>query len=359
MHDDGSRRRIARSPLDRALRYVGLALGALIGWQIGSEIGKAQDDGNSIVYGLLGACFAGALLFIIAPYVTVGLFRWLRTKLLAIPAIDIVAAGIGLIIGGVLSSLLALPSALLPEPLGQIMPFVVAVCICVLSVFVMIVQRNELLPLLTRRGGPIEPEERLLLDTSVIIDGRIVELMRSRIVNFPLVVPRFILRELQGIANSDEPSRKVRGRRGLDVLERLQREGIATVEILEVEVEEEPEVDNKLIRLAKLSRYHILTGDQNLERVAKLQNVVAININSVAQALRPPVAPGEELELSIVQPGREHGQGIGYLDDGTLVVIEEGRDRIGKHVRVVITRTLQTGTGRMAFAQVKEEVPVG
>ncbi|HEX5165971.1 MAG TPA: TRAM domain-containing protein [Thermomicrobiales bacterium] len=359
MQDGDPQGRIGRSPFDRVLRYVGLVIGGLIGWQIGSEIGGTQEDVHWAAYAALIACVLGGIAFIITPYVTVGLFRWLRRKLSEIPAIDIVAAGIGLIIGGILSSILALPSALLPDPLGQIMPFVVAVCVCVLSVLVMIVQKNELLPLLTRRGGPVMPEERLLLDTSVIIDGRIVELMRSRIVNFPLVVPGFILRELQGIANSDDPSRKVRGRRGLDVLERLQREGIASVEMLEVEVEEEQAVDNKLIRLAKLSRYHILTGDQNLERVAKLQDVVAININTVAQAMRPPVAPGEELELSIVQAGREHGQGIGYLDDGTLVVIEEGRDRIGKQVRVVVTRTLQTGTGRMAFAQVKEEVPVG
>lgn len=345
--------------MDRALRYAGLVIGALIGWQFGNDVSEIQDRNNWALYAAMFACLFGALFFVIAPYVTVGLFRWLKRTLASIPAIDVVAAGIGLIIGGVLSSLLALPSALLPDPLGQIMPFVVAVCVCVLSVVVMVVQKNELLPLVTRRGGPVEQEDRLLLDTSVIIDGRIVELMRSGIVNFPLVVPRFILRELQGIANSDDPSRKVRGRRGLDVLERLQREGIASVEMLEVEVEEEPEVDNKLIRLAKLSRYHILTGDQNLERVAKLQNVVAININSVAQALRPPVAPGEVLELAIVQAGRELGQGIGYLDDGTLVVIEEGRERIGQQVRVVVTRTLQTGTGRMAFAQVKEEVPVG
>jgi uncharacterized protein YacL len=101
----------------------------------------------------------------------------------------------------------------------------------------------------------------------------------------------------------------------------------------------------------------VLTGDQNLERVAKLQGILAININTIAQAMRPPVSPGEELELAIVQPGRELGQGIGYLDDGTLIVVEEGRDRVGKHVRVIVTRTLQTGTGRMAFAQVKEEIP--
>jgi uncharacterized protein YacL len=354
---DSTRRQVARSPRDRVLRYIGLGLGVLIGWLIGAEIGQRQDPDADLLYALIGAAVLGGVLFIITPYLTVTFFDWLRRKLLAIPAIDIVAAGIGLIIGGVLSTLLALPSALLPNPFGQIVPFIVAVCVCGLSVVVMIVQKNELLPLLVRRGASVTPEERLLLDTSVIIDGRIVDLMRTGVVSYPLVVPRFILRELQGIADSDEPARKVRGRRGLDVLERLQREGVASVEIVEMEVEEESEVDNKLIKLARLSHYHILTGDQNLERVAKLQGINAININTVAQALRPPVTPGEVIELAIVQAGREVGQGIGYLDDGTLIVVEEGRDRIGKHVRVVVTRTLQTGTGRMAFAQVKEEIP--
>jgi uncharacterized protein YacL len=349
---------VARTPRDRALRYVGLILGALIGWGIGALLGDLQESSNQALISGFFAAVLGGLMFIIMPYLTVGLFTRLRRGLQAVHPVDIVAAGIGLIIGGVLSSLLALPLALLPDPVGQIMPFVVAVSVCALAVVVMIVQKNELLPLLIRRGVAAEPGARLLLDTSVIIDGRIVELTRTGIVNFPFVVPRFILRELQGIANSDDVGRKARGRRGLDVLERLQREGLAHVEIIEVEVEEEPEVDNKLIRLARLSRYHILTGDQNLERVARLQNVLAININSVAQALRPPVSPGEVLELDIVQPGREHGQGIGYLDDGTLIVVEEGRNLVGAHVRVVVTRTLQTGTGRMAFAQVKDEVPV-
>ena len=339
------------------MRYIGLALGALIGWQIGRSIGGTQDRESPILIGLLGAAVVAGIGFIIAPYVTVRFFGWLRARITSVPAVDVVAAGIGLIIGGVVSSLLALPSALLPDPLGQVMPFVVAVIVCGLSVFIMIVQKDDLLPMITRRAGSTQPDEQLLLDTSVIIDGRIVDLMRTGVVSYPLVVPRFILRELQSIANSDDLSRKTRGRRGLDVLERLQREGIAPVEIVEMEVDEETEVDNKLIRLAKLSRYHIFTGDQNLERVAKLQGIRAINVNTLAQALRPPVIPGEVIEINIVQPGRELGQGIGYLDDGTLIVVEEGRERIGKHVRVVVTRTLQTGTGRMAFAQVKEEVP--
>jgi uncharacterized protein YacL len=336
---------------------VGLVLGLIIGWQIGDTIGKNQNGDPRLLIALLGAAITGGVFFIVAPYVTIRFFNWLRTRIATVPSVDIVAAGIGLIIGGVVSVLLALPAALLPDQFVSIMPFVVAVCACGLSVFVMIVQKDDLLKFIVRRGSTSQPDERLLLDTSVIIDGRIVELVRTGIVSYPLVIPRFILRELQSIANSDDTNRKIRGRRGLDVLERLQREGVASVEIVEMEVEEEQEVDNKLIRLAKLSRYHILTGDQNLERVAKLQHILAVNINTVASAMRPPVIPGEVIEIDIVQPGRELGQGIGYLDDGTLIVVEQGREQIGKHVRVVVTRTLQTGTGRMAFAQVKEEVP--
>lgn len=354
---DSPRRQVARSPRDRVLRYLGLGLGLLLGWQIGTRFGEALDDVDTLLMSITGAAVLAGIFFIIAPYVTIRFFTWLRRKVMAIPAIDIVAAGIGLIIGGVLSSLLALPAALLPDPFGQIMPFIVAVIVCGLSVVIVVVQKNELLPILIRRNVSNQPEERLLVDTSTLIDGRIVDLTRTGIVTLPLVVPRFILRELQGIANADDLGRKARGRRGLDVLERLQREGNASIEIVDMEIEEESEVDNKLIKLARLSHYHILTGDQNLERVAKLQGIIGININAIAQAMRPPVSPGEELELDIVQPGREFGQGIGYLDDGTLIVVEEGRDRVGEHVRVIVTRTLQTGTGRMAFAQVKQEIP--
>ncbi|RIK46134.1 MAG: twitching motility protein PilT [Chloroflexi bacterium] len=351
-------RHVARSPVDRVLRYIGLVIGIVLGWQVGARVADPNQPEYWGPLAILVAVVVGGIGFIIAPYITVRFVRWLRRKIAAVPPIDVVAAGIGLVVGGVLSSLLALPASLLPNPFGQIVPFVVAVIACVLSVFVLVLQKEELIAILLRRGAVREPEERLLLDTSVIIDGRIVELMRTGLVRFPLVVPRFVLRELQSIANSDDPSRRARGRRGLDALERLQREGRASVDVLDVEVDEESQVDNKLIQLARLSRYSILTGDQNLERVAKLQGVVAININSVAQALRPPVIPGEVLELDIVQPGRELGQGIGYLEDGTLIVVEEGRDRVGSHVKVIVTRTLQTGTGRMAFAQLRDEAPV-
>lgn len=349
------KRKVARSSRDRVTRYIGLFIGLVVGWQVGSRLADAGDETSWNILAIVFAAGFGGVFFIIAPYVTVRFFRWMRRRFASIPAIDIVAAGVGLVVGGVLSSLLALPSSLLPNPYGQVIPFVVAIVACGLSVFVVVLRKNDLAALIFRRQDTTVRDEKVLLDTSVIIDGRIVELVRTGLISMPLGVPRFILHELQGIANSDDPSRKVRGRRGMDALERLQREERVAVEILEVEVDEEPEVDNKLIRLAKLSRYHILTGDQNLERVAKLQGVNAININTVSQALRPPVVAGEELSLEIVQPGRELGQGIGFLDDGTLIVVEDGRDLVGRNVRVVVTRTLQTGTGRMAFATLKEE----
>jgi uncharacterized protein YacL len=328
----------------------------VVGWQLGARIpdGETFDNWGLVALGMAAAL--GGVCFIIAPYVTVGFARWLRRTLAAIPAIDIVAAGVGLVVGGVLASLLALPTSLLPNPWGEVLPFVVAVAVCGVSVFAVVLRKDDLADLLLRRDGHSNADDKLLLDTSVIIDGRIVELMRTGLVTMPLVVPRFVLRELQSIADAVEPQRKARGRRGLDTLDQLQRDEQVEIDILEVDVNEEPEVDNKLIRLAELSRYHLLTGDQNLERVARLRGVNAININNVAQSLRPPVIAGEELYIEIVQVGREPGQGIGFLDDGTLIVVEDGRERIGRSVLVVVTRTLQTATGRMAFATVKEEV---
>ncbi|MEZ4569090.1 MAG: hypothetical protein R2849_01915 [Thermomicrobiales bacterium] len=344
-----------RTSWARILRYLGLIFGAFIGWQVGARLAGGSDanDWGPIAL-VLGAAFGG-IFFIITPYIVLAAVRSLRRKFSSVPAIDIVAAGIGLVVGGIMSSLLALPVSLLPNPFGQILPFVVALIACSMAVFVVVLRKSDLSALVFRNSGRLATTEKLLLDTSVIIDGRIVELMRTGVVTMPLTVPGFVLKELQGIADSSDPNRKVRGRRGLDVLEQLQREDVAELEIVEVDVDEETTVDNKLIRLAALSHYRVFTGDQNLEKVARVQGVSVVNINALAQALRPPVVAGEELDLDIVQPGRESGQGIGFLEDGTLVVVEDAKALVGEGVRVVVTRTLQTGTGRMAFAQIKGE----
>ena len=352
---DDTDRKVARSSRARLLRYVGLLVGAFVGWQVGARFGSGSTSNEwGPTAFLFGALFAG-IFFILTPYLVVGTANRLRRKFSTVPAIDIVAAGIGLVVGGIVSSLLALPLSLLPNPYGQVLPFAVALVACSLSVFVVVLRKSDLSALVFRNSSRNLTADRLLLDTSVIIDGRILDLMRTGIVTMPLTVPGFVLKELQGIADSSDPNRKARGRRGLDVLERLQREDIAELEIIEVDVDEEATVDNKLIRLASLSHYQVFTGDQNLEKVARVQGVDVVNINALAQALRPPVVAGEELDLEIVQPGRESGQGIGFLEDGTLVVVEDAKGLVGEGVRVVVTRTLQTGTGRMAFAQIKNE----
>jgi len=194
----------------------------------------------------------------------------------------------------------------------------------------------------------------ILLDTSVIIDGRIADITDTRILESNLVVPRFILAELQTIADSSEKLRRNRGRRGLDVLRRLQGSDKADIQILDTHVrsvEETPEVDAKLVALAQHLNGRIVTNDYNLNKIAQLRGVDVININDLANALKPVVLPGETLSVKIIKPGEEAGQGVGYLEDGTMVVAEQGRDHINREITIVVTSVLQTSAGKMIFGR--------
>lgn len=190
-----------------------------------------------------------------------------------------------------------------------------------------------------------------IIDTSVIIDGRIIDVGRSRFLEGDLIVPRFILRELQGIADSADNLRRARGRRGLDVLKQLQQDPNLTVKVVEDDFPDVHEVDAKLIRLAQQLKACILTNDYNLNKVAGLQQVTVLNLNDLANSLKPVVLPGEEMRVQIVKDGKEAGQGVGYLDDGTMVVVDNGRPHIGKTLRVVVTSIIQTSAGRMIFTR--------
>ena len=192
-----------------------------------------------------------------------------------------------------------------------------------------------------------------MVDTSAIIDGRIADLTATGFVEGILVVPRFVLDELRHIADSSDPLRRNRGRRGLEVLGRLRREEGISLEVLDVGVSHSNEVDSELVYLARSMKVPILTTDYNLNRVAELQEVQVLNVNELANALKSIVLPGEELRVNIVQEGKEPGQGVAYLDDGTMVVVEGGRRYINAHHDVVVTRVLQTAAGRIIFAQSK------
>jgi uncharacterized protein YacL len=192
-----------------------------------------------------------------------------------------------------------------------------------------------------------------VLDTSVVIDGRIADLVETSILDNQLIMPRFVLAELQNIADSSDKLRRARGRRGLDILNRLRSSEGVDLKIYDretPEMEGQP-VDMKLVLLAKHLEGKIVTGDYNLNKVAKLQNVAVINLNDIANALKPVFLPGEAFTVRIVKPGEEMGQGIGYLDDGTMIVVEGGREHIGKEVKISVTSVLQTSAGRMIFGR--------
>ena len=200
----------------------------------------------------------------------------------------------------------------------------------------------------------------LLLDTSVIIDGRIADMADTRIFESTVLVPRFILAELQAIADSNDKLRRTRGRRGLDILNRLQ--GTDTIDLRIVdphvrEVAEMDDVDGKLVTLAEHLNGRVITNDYNLNKVAQLHGVDVININDLANALKPVVLPGEKMTVQVIKPGEEHGQGVGYLDDGTMVVAEQGRDHVGQEIGIIVTSVLQTSAGRMIFGRLDSDRP--
>ncbi|OGX48148.1 MAG: hypothetical protein A2216_01590, partial [Omnitrophica WOR_2 bacterium RIFOXYA2_FULL_45_12] len=191
-----------------------------------------------------------------------------------------------------------------------------------------------------------ESESMIVIDTSVIIDGRITDICKTKFLEGKLIVPRFVLKELQQIADSSDPIKRQRGRRGLEVLNTIQKDLGVHLTIHEEDFPDVPEVDAKLVKLAKLLGAMVLTVDFNLNRVATIQNVRVLNINELANALKPVVFPGETMEIKLIKEGKEHNQAIGYLEDGTMVVVEEGRKFIGQTMKVAVTSVLQTQAGR-------------
>lgn len=204
----------------------------------------------------------------------------------------------------------------------------------------------------------VKGQQPLILDTSVIIDGRISDICETGIIDSKLIVPRFILRELQAVADSSDKLKRNRGRRGLDVLNKLQSAGNVEVQIMETpQIKNDEPVDLKLLALAQQLHGRVATNDYNLNKVAKIRNVQIININDLANAMKPVVLPGEAMTVKVIKAGEEPGQGVGYLDDGTMVVIEQGRARVGDTVDVAVTSVLQTSAGRMIFGRLDSATP--
>lgn len=200
-----------------------------------------------------------------------------------------------------------------------------------------------------------EDKDIKLLDTSTIIDGRIADICETGFLQGTLVIPQFVLYEIQHVADHQDPVKRTRGRRGLDVLHRLQKQTFLNVKIVDYDFPKLKDVDTKLIALAKRLGGKIMTNDYNLNKVAELQGIEVLNMNQLAMSLRPAMLPGEQITVKVLREGKEYGQGIGYLDDGTMVVVDDAKKYLGKSVDVVVTSVLQTTSGRMIFSKLKEQ----
>lgn len=337
------------------VRLLGMIVLGIAGWRLGIYLADAAPTELAHPYLWVPIVIGVVLGALTAPWITIRPMRFLRRKIRQLPAQELLAIIVGIILGLIVAALLTPVLSSLPSPFGDLLPFVAALLFGYLGVAVMTLRRRDLITLLGRRsamGGASSQDERpVLLDTSVIIDGRIADISQTGFVQGTMVVPRFVLNELQHIADSADTLRRNRGRRGLEILGRLKEESLIPVRISDADVAEARQVDDKLIMLAKRMDCPIITNDYNMNRVAKLQGVMVMNINELANAVKSVLLPGETIEVKVIQEGKELGQGIAYLDDGTMIVIEEGRPHIGQTIPVLVKKVLQKLEGRLVFAQ--------
>lgn len=347
--------------IEFVLRFIGGILAGVTAFQLLSnviDLSRGSYVEVAIIYLFCSVSFGIA--YVLTPYVTTRPFSWIRHQIYHATATDIVAAGIGLAFGFLAGALVAVPLSFLPGFAGRFLPIVASGVLAYFGVVTLLTHRQAIFGMLGLRrpglsaDGP-SPARSLLVDSSAIIDGRIADVSSTGFVGGTLVVPRFVLEEVQHIADSSDPLRRTRGRRGLEIIERLQREAGCPLEISDVDVDNAVGVDAKLVRLARTMSCPIITNDFNLNHVAQIQGVEVLNVNLLANALRTTVVQGEEMSVRIVQEGREPGQGVAFLDDGTMIVVESGRDALNRETDVVVTKVLQTAAGRMIFARMKPD----
>ena len=313
------------------------------------------------LYVIVGILF-GIIFFILSPRIIDGIrgfFQRVEHRLTEMPALDILFGVIGIMIGMVFAFLLSLIIRTIDVP---VLPEVITLLLFLICGYygghIGITRRAELMDGYARRGhltkgiaaGSARPK---VLDTSVIIDGRIYDICKTGFLEGKIIVPAFVLKELRHIADSSDAMKRARGRRGLDILHSMQRELDQRVAVEEKDYDDVDEVDLKLLRLATDIGGILVTNDYNLNKVAAVQNMPVLNINDLANAVRSVLLPGEELPLLIAKEGKEAGQGVGYLPDGTMVIVESARKHIGETLDIVVTSALQTSAGRLVFAKLR------
>ncbi|MCJ8009755.1 PIN/TRAM domain-containing protein [Lederbergia wuyishanensis] len=321
---------------------------------------------NPYITAIIGAIIFYLLTFWAVDFIVNGV-KWLEDRIVKAPITDILFGSLGLISGLIVAFLAGLAINQMEIPIiNTYVPILLTLLLGYLGFQVGFKKRDELTSLFSiNRSGKkrgvdgVETEKETaskrlkILDTSVIIDGRVADICQTGFLDGVIVIPQFVLEELQHIADSSDALKRNRGRRGLDILNRIQKEIDIQVEMYEIDFDDIQEVDSKLIKLAKLTDGVVVTNDYNLNKVCEFQNVQVLNINDLANAVKPVVLPGEELNVQVIKDGKEYNQGVAYLDDGTMIVVEEGRNYIGKRIDVVVTSVLQTSAGRMIFAKPK------
>ena len=382
--------------LDRVLRFfitlfMAMAGGALFSLAsplltsfISTEILKADMGIFKLTFAgllciLLGAIVGGIVGFALSTYFIGQLKRfsvWVENQMSKMPIHDVIAGAVGLFIGLIIANLLGYAFSKIPI-VGEYIPVIFSIVFGYLGIQITIRKRKELTGLFdfipkfmkeiargreprSDKGAAVvtavpaaADKQYKLLDTSVIIDGRIADICETGFIEGTLLIPVFVLEELQHIADSSDGLKRIRGRRGLDILQKIRQDTRMKVEVTEVDFEDIPEVDSKLVQLGQQVGGKIITNDFNLNKVAQLRGVEVLNINALSNAVKPVVIPGEDMTVNIVKSGKEPGQGVAYLDDGTMIVVENGHRHLNEIIQVEVTSALQTAAGRMIFAKPK------
>ncbi|MDD4569661.1 MAG: PIN/TRAM domain-containing protein [Tepidanaerobacteraceae bacterium] len=359
--------------VNKVIRIVITIIGFAIGFQVmllalyfNNYIGFFHlDYVPTLMIQLSGALITGIIFYFLSSRIIdagTKAKEWIESRLQKTPMSDILYAFAGVLMGLLVANLFSRAFLSIPW-IGGFIPVVFNVVMAYMGASIALKKKEELSSLISSPIGTFQKKKKSttvinwvkpkILDTSVIIDGRIADICKTGFIEGTLVIPGFVLEELRHIADSSDSLKRNRGRRGLDILNKIQKELDIEVEIYEGDFEDIAEVDSKLVKLAQVLDGSIITNDFNLNKVAEFQKVQVLNINELANAVKPVVIPGEEMVVQVIKDGKETGQGVAYLDDGTMIVVDGGKKHIGETIGVLVTSVLQTAAGRMIFAKPK------
>ncbi|MGH7666892.1 MAG: PIN/TRAM domain-containing protein [Candidatus Dormibacteria bacterium] len=338
----------------RIASLLGMSVGSVLGTLYATvvlttftnSVGGWELKTLILIVGLGLGCGIGYLL---GPALSVRPYAWAEEELASVPLPELVGALVGLVAALVIAALVTLIASGLPGGLGWLVGIIVAFLLVPLGISVGRRRRSDISQLGLPLGSPLPT--RVIVDTSAVIDGRLLDVARAGFCLYHLIVPQFVLAELQSVADAADPVRRARGRRGLAMLEELRSLPALELEFTAVDYPSMPDVDAKLVRLAREQAAAMLTVDFNLARVAQIEGLTVLNLNQLATALRPVLVPGERLEVEVVKEGTEADQGVGYLPDGTMLVVEGGLSHLGERITTTVRSVIQTASGRMVFVQ--------